>query len=318
MNCGKKDSGIQIVHVSFSSTRSLFEEYNIYFRNFYKEKYGYDLEIQMSYGGSGSQSQAIMNGLKADIISLALEFDVNSILKKTNKINKNWKFKFPNHSSPLSSCIVFLVRKSNPLNIKDWDDLTSSNLTVITPNPKISGAAKWNYMAMWGFYYLKYSKEDEEIKKFIKSIYRNVPISDSSSRSALLTFIERKIGDVLITWESDALLIVNKLYPHQYEIIRPSISIQTEIPVTIVDSVSNAKGSYEFAREYIKNLYSEEAQEIIARNFFRPRNEKVLNQYRHYFSDIYLFRIEDIFGSWENAYEKYFSDGGIFDEIYKE
>ena len=307
---------VSITNVSYDPTREMFEQYNKIFEKHWKEKTGEDVEVTQSHGGSGKQALEVANGLDADVVTLALEYDIESI-ENAGLIKAGWIDNFDNDSSPYTSTIVFLVKKGNPKNIQDWDDLTKEGVGVVTPNPKTSGGARWNYMAAWAYADKKYNGDEIQIKDFIKKLYQNVVVLDSGARGATTSFVENGQGDVLVAWENEAYLSMRD-YPDEYEIVTPSISILAQPSVAIVDSVVDKKGTREVATEYLNYLYSEEAQRIAGENFYRPSNEKILAE----FSDVFdlsldLVTIND-FGGWDAAYEKHFADGGIFDRIYEQ
>lgn len=306
---------ITILNVSYDPTRELYQEYNEAFVKYWKEKNGQDLIVQQSHGGSGSQARTVIDGNEADVVTLALAYDIDSINKNQELINKDWQKRLPHNSTPYTSTIVFLVRKGNPKNIKDWDDLVRPDVSVITPNPKTSGGARWNYLAAWGYALRKNGNDSEKAKEFVKAIYKNVPVLDSGARGSTTTFVERGIGDVFISWENEALLAVKELGKDKFEIVLPSVSILAEPPVAVVDSVVDKKGTREVAEEYLKYLYSDEGQEIAAKNYYRPRNEEIAKKYAEQFPEISLFTIDEVFGGWDKAQKEHFDDGGVFDQI---
>jgi sulfate transport system substrate-binding protein len=273
--------------------------------------------VNQSHGGSGKQARAVIDGLEADVVTLALAYDIDEIAQKAKLIPLDWQKRLPHNSSPYTSTIVLLVRKGNPKGIKDWDDVVKLGISVITPNPKTSGGARWNYLAAWG-YALKHSGGDEtKAKDFVTRLYKNVPVLDSGARGATTTFVERGIGDVLIAWENEALLSVKELGADKFEIIAPSISILAEPPVTVVDKVAKKHGVQEVAQAYLEYLYTEEGQKIAAKHYYRPRLATVAAEYAKQFPQVTLFTIDEVFGGWENAQKTHFADGGTFDQIYQ-
>jgi len=306
---------ITLLNVSYDPTRELYEAFNQSFIKDYKAKTGKDVVIQQSHGGSGKQARAVIDGLAADVVTLALAADIDALHTHGDLIPADWQRRFPDNSSPYTSTINFLVRKGNPKGVKDWDDLARPGIQVITPNPKTSGGARWNFLAAWG-YATKKSGPDKA-KDFVTKLYKNVPVLDSGARGSTTTFVERGLGDVLIAWESDALLSLKEFGPDKFEVIYPSISILAEPPVSIVDKVVDRKGTRAVATAYLQYLYSPEGQEIAAQNFYRPRLAEVAQKYSKQFPNIELFTVDDLFGGWTNAQKTYFDDGGVFDQIYQ-
>ena len=322
-SCGVQSQGegsekpITLINVSYDPTRDLFQEYNSAFADYWKGKTGEDVVVRQSHGGTGKQARSVMDGLEADVVTLALAYDIDAINKYKEILNKDWQTVLPYNSTPFTSTIVFLVRKGNPLNIRDWDDLTRPEVAVITSNPKISGGARWNYLAAWGYALRKNDNDAGKARQFVQAIYNNAPMLDSGARDSLTTFIERGQGDVMISWENEALLVTEKISNKgDYEIIVPSISILAEPPVAVVDSVVDKKGTRAVAEAYLEYLYSEEGQEIAAKNFYRPRNEVVAKRYAWQFAKMDLFTIDEVFGGWQKAQKEHFADGGVFDQIY--
>ena len=308
-------SNIHIINVSYDPTRELYESYNEIFKEHWKEKTGQDVDVIQSHGGSGKQALEVINGLQADVVTLALDYDIDAI-ENAGMIQSGWKEELPDDSAPYTSTIVFLVRKGNPKNIQDWDDLIRDDVDVITPNPKTSGGARWNYLAAWAYAQKIYNNDEEKMEAFIKKLYQNVLVLDSGARSATTSFVENGQGDALIAWENEAFLSV-KDDPGEFEIIAPSISVLAQPSVAVVDEVAENRGTEEVSREYLNYLYSDEAQRIAGDNYYRPSNEDILKEYSDVFDlDINLVTIDD-FGGWKEAQETHFSDGGVFDQIYE-
>ncbi len=305
-----------LLNVSYDPTRELYQDVNTAFAKNWKAKTGDNVQIKQSHGGSGKQGRAVIDGLEADVVTLALAYDIDAIAQH-NLIAKDWQKRLAHNSSPYTSTIVFLVRKGNPKGIKDWNDLVKPGVSVITPNPKTSGGARWNHLAAWG-YALKQPKATEETaKEFIKKLYKNVPVLDSGARGATTTFVERGIGDVLIAWENEAFLAIKELGPEKVEIVSPSTSILAEPPVSIVDKVADKRGTRKVAQAYLDFLYTEEAQELIAKNYYRPTLEKTAKKYAKEFPKIKLFTISQVAGDWTKAQKTHFADGGVFDQVYQ-
>ena len=306
---------VTLTNVSYDPTRELYEAYNEIFAQHWNELTGQEVEITQSHGGSGKQALEVANGLEADVVTLALEYDVNAV-RDAGLIEDGWVSEFPNDSSPYTSTIVFLVRKGNPKDIHDWDDLIREDVGIITPNPKTSGGARWNYLAAWGYADRAYGGDEAKTKEFIKKLYENVLVLDSGARGATTTFVENGQGDVLLAWENEAYLSV-KDYPDDYEIITPGVSILAQPSVAVVDKVVDKRGTRDAAEEYLNFLYSDEAQRIAGDNYYRPYNETILNEYADVFDlNVDLITIAD-FGGWDEAQSKHFADGGVFDEIYE-
>jgi sulfate/thiosulfate transport system substrate-binding protein len=306
---------ITLLNVSYDPTRELYQAFNESFQKAYKAKTGKEVVIQQSHGGSGKQARSVIDGLAADVVTLALAADIDALHSHGDLVPENWQKRLPDNSSPYTSTINFLVRKGNPKAIKDWEDLVKPGVQVITPNPKTSGGARWNFLAAWGYAVRKYG--NDKAKEFVTKLYKNVPVLDSGARGATTTFVERGLGDVLIAWENDALLSLKEFGSDKFEIIYPSVSILAEPPVSIVDKVVDRKGTREVATAYLEYLYTPEGQEIAARNFYRPRLAEVAGKYNKQFPKIELFTVDDIFGGWANAQKTYFDDGGVFDQIYQ-
>lgn len=307
---------ITLLNVSYDPTRELYQDFNKSFADYWKNKTGDTVTVSQSHGGSGKQARAVIDGLDADVVTLALAYDIDAIADKGGLLPKNWQTKLPHNSTPYTSTIVFLVRKGNPKGIKDWDDLVKPGVSVITPNPKTSGGARWNYLAAWGYAFKKFGSEDKA-KEFVAKLYKNVPVLDSGARGATVTFVERGIGDVAISWENEAFLATNELGKGQFEIVSPSLSILAEPPVAVVEKVAARRGTTKVAEAYLNYLYSEEGQEIAARNYYRPRSETVAAKHASTFPKIPLFTINELFGGWQKAQKTHFADGGTFDQIYQ-
>jgi sulfate/thiosulfate transport system substrate-binding protein len=308
---------LTLLNVSYDPTRELYQDYNAQFAKYWKAKSGQDVNIRQSHGGSGAQARSVIDGLQADVVTLALAYDIDAISEKAKLLPANWQSRLPNNSTPYTSTIVFLVRKGNPKGIKDWDDLVRPGVAVITPNPKTSGGARWSYLAAWGYAYLKNGKSDAAAKDFVAKVYKNVPVLDAGARGSTTTFVERGIGDVLLSWENEALLSVKELGSDKFQVVYPSQSILAEPPVSVVDSVVDKKGTRAVAEAYLQYLYTPEGQEIAARNFYRPRNEDVAKKYASTFPKLKLFTLADVVGDWHKTQTVHFADGGVFDQIYQ-
>jgi sulfate/thiosulfate transport system substrate-binding protein len=304
---------LDLLNVSYDPTRELYVEYNAAFTRYWKEKTGQDVSIQQSHGGGGKQARSVIDGVQADVVTLALSYDMDAISEKAGLFPKNWQSRLPNNSTPYTSTIVFVVRKGNPKAIKDWGDLIKPGVSVITPNAKTSGGARWNYLAAWAWA-KKNLGGDDQAKEFLTKLYKNVPVLDAGARGSTTTFAQRKIGDVFLSWENEAHL-VEKEFPGETQIVFPSLSILAEPPVTLVDKVAARKGTTEVAKAYLEYLYSEEAQDIIAKNYYRPRSEKALAKHADKFPKLDLVTIDGEFGGWQKAQKTHFEDGGTWDEI---
>ncbi|WP_434526216.1 sulfate ABC transporter substrate-binding protein [Photorhabdus asymbiotica] len=305
---------LQLLNVSYDPTRELYQQYNREFSHYWQQKTGDKVIIRQSHGGSGKQATSIINGLDADVVTLALAYDVDAIAQH-GRIDKEWIKRLPDNSAPYTSTIVFLVRKGNPKQIKDWPDLIRKGVSVVTPNPKTSGGARWNYLAAWGYGLAHNNQDQNKTKAFVKALYQNVEVLDSGARGATNTFVERGIGDVLIAWENEALLAINELDKDKFEIVTPSSSILAEPTVSIVDKVVDKRGSRELAMEYLQYLYSPAGQEIAAKNYYRPRDKVIADKYRSVFPKLELFTVDEVFGGWGKAQKVHFATGGVFDEI---
>jgi sulfate/thiosulfate-binding protein len=307
---------IALLNVSYDPTRELYEDYNKVFADYWKKKTGDDVTVSQSHGGSGKQARAVIDGLAADVVTLGLPPDIDAIVDNAHLIAPNWQSRLADGSTPYTSTIVFLVRKGNPKGIKDWADLTKPGVEVVTPNPKTSGGARWNFLAAYG-YILQTTHDDAKAKDFVKALYGNVKVLDSGARGSTVTFVERGEGDVLIAWENEALISVNKLNPGQFDIVYPSQSILAEPPVAVVDANVDKHGTRAVAEAYLSYLYSPEGQDVVARNYYRPRDAAALAKYSSQFPKITLFTEATVFGSWKKVQKDFFGDGGIFDQIYK-
>ena len=305
-----------LLNVSYDPTRELYQEFNAAFAKHWKAKTGESVVVKQSHGGSGKQARTVIDGLDADVVTLALAFDIDAIADKAKLLPPDWQKRLPLNSTPYTSTIVFLVRKGNPKAIKDWDDLAKPGVSVITPNPKTSGGAQWNYLAAWEYGKRRFGGEDKA-RDFVTRIYKNVPVLDSGARGSTTTFVERGVGDVFISWENEAFLAQRELGPNKFEIVVPSLSILAEPPVAVVDKNVDRKGTRKVAEAYLEYLYSDEGQETAARNYYRPTNAKVAAKYAGQFPKVALFTINDAFGGWQKAAKTHFADGGTFDQIYK-
>lgn len=307
---------LTLLNVSYDPTRELYQDFNAAFIQYWQRKTGDTLTLRQSHGGSGKQARAVIDGLEADVVTLALAYDIDEIADKGKLLPADWQTRLPNNSSPYTSTIVFLVRKGNPKGIKDWDDLVKPGMAVITPNPKTSGGARWNYLAAWG-YVLRKGGNEAAARDFVSRLYKNVPVLDSGARGSTTTFVERGIGDVLLAWENEAFLALKELGPDRFEIVAPSLSILAEPPVTWVDKVVDKHGTREVAKAYLEYLYTEQGQDLVARHYYRPTLASVAARYADQFPKLKLFSITELFGSWANAQKTHFADGGTFDQIYQ-
>jgi sulfate/thiosulfate-binding protein len=307
---------VTLLNVSYDPTRELYQEFNQAFAKEWKARTGDTVTVKQSHGGSGKQARSVIDGLEADVVTLALASDIDAIAAR-GAIKPDWQNKFTLNSSPYTSTIVFLVRKGNPKNIKDWDDLVKPGVAIITPNPKTSGGARWNYLAAWGYALGLPGGNEESAKKFVSQLFKQVPVLDSGARGSTTTFVERGIGDVLLAWENEALLAIKELGPDKVEIVAPSVSILAEPPVAIVDKVVDKKDTRQVAEAYLQYLYSDEGQDIAGKNYYRPTSQKVAEKYAAQYPKIKLFTIDEVAGSWTKAQKYHFGDGGIFDQIYQ-
>ena len=306
---------VNLLNVSYDPTRELYQEYNPMFAKYWKEKTGDTLSINQSHGGSGKQARSVLEGLEADVVTLALAYDVDQLYQKRKLIPENWQSLLPNNSAPYTSTIVFLVRKGNPKAIKDWNDIVKTDVSIVTPNPKTSGGARWNFLAAWGYALKHNNNEEAAAKTFITQLYKNAAVLDTGARGATTSFVEREIGDVLITWENEAYMVLKEFGADKFELITPSSSILTEPPVAVVEDVARKHGTTDVATEYLNHLYSKEGQEIIGKNFYRPTDPEIAAKYAKQFKSLELFKI-DQFGGWNTAQAKFFADDGVFDQIY--
>ncbi len=306
----------EILNVSYDPTRELYQEYNAEFNQYWQAQGHEAVTVQQSHGGSGKQARAVIDGLRADVVTLALAGDIDELNKLGKLIPADWQSRLPNASTPYTSTIVFLVRKDNPKGIKDWDDLTKAGVEVITPNPKTSGGARWNFLAAWAYGLQKYGSE-AKAQDYVQKLYKNVPVLDTGARGSTITFVNNNIGDVLLAWENEAFLALKEQGGENFEIVAPSLSILAEPPVAIVDKNVDKKGTREVAEAYLQHLYSPEAQRIAAKNFYRPRDEKIAAEFAKQFPNLKLVTIDKDFNGWKTAQPKFFNDGGIFDQIYQ-
>jgi sulfate/thiosulfate transport system substrate-binding protein len=306
-----------LLNVSYDPTRELYQEYDAAFARYWKSKTGQTVTIHGSHGGSGKQARAIIDGLEADVATLALAYDIDALYEHGGLVPRDWQKRLPYNSSPYTSTIVFLVRKGNPKGIKDWPDLLKPGVSIIAPNPKTSGGARWNYLAAWGYALKRWGGNQNKAREFVSQIYRRVPVLDSGARGSTTTFVQRGIGDVLLAWENEAFLAVKQLGPDKLQIVAPSTSILAEPPVTVVDKVVDARHTRPVATAYLKYLYSPEGQSIIGKHYYRPRSAAAVAKYGGQFPKIKLFTIDKLFGGWQKAQKTHFADGGVFDQIYQ-
>jgi sulfate/thiosulfate-binding protein len=308
---------VTLLNVSYDPTRELYREINGAFARYWKARTGQNVIVKQSHGGSGSQARAVIDGLEADVVTLGLAYDVDALYEKAKLIPKNWQGRLPNNSAPYTSTIVFLVRKGNPKKIKDWDDLVKPGVLVITPNPKTSGGARWNYLAAWGFALRHHNGSEVKAREFVTRLFGNVPVLDSGARGATTTFVRRGIGDVLLAWENEAYLAINELGRDKFQIVLPSVSILAEPTVSIVDKVVEKHGTHAVAMAYLEYLYTPEGQAIVAKHYYRPRLKSVAMKFAGQFGKLSLFTIDEVFGGWQEAQKSHFADGGVFDQIYQ-
>lgn len=308
---------VTLLNASYDPTRELYQDYDAAFAKYWKAKTGQTVTIQQSHGGSSKQARSVIDGLQADVVTLALAYDIDAIAENAKLLPANWQKRLPHNSSPYTSTIVFLVRKGNPKKIKDWGDLVKPGIAVIAPNPKTSGGARWNYLAAWAYALKQPGGSEAKARDFVTQLYKNVPVLDSGARGATTTFVQRGIGDVLLAWENEAFLSINELGPDKVEIVLPSQSILAEPPVSVVDKVVDKKGTRAVAQAYLEYLYTPEGQEIAARNYYRPRLPVVAQKYAATFPKVKLVTIDEVFGGWQKAQKTHFADGGVFDQIYQ-
>ncbi len=311
-------SAVTLLNVSYDPTRELYQAVNAAFAAHWKAKTGQTVTINQSHGGSGKQARSVIDGLDADVVTLALAYDIDALYQNGKLIPENWQKRLPQNSSPYTSTIVFLVRKGNPKHITDWDDLVKPGISVVTPNPKTSGGARWNYLAAWAHALKKHGGDEAKARAFVAALFKNVPVLDSGARGSTTTFVQRRIGDVLLAWENEALLARDKLGPSRFDIVVPPLTILAEPPVSIVDKVVDRHGTRKVAQAYLEFLYTPDAQEICAKNYYRPRDQAVLAKYAKQFPPVNTVTIDDpMFGGWAKAQQKHFADGGVFDAIYQ-
>jgi sulfate/thiosulfate transport system substrate-binding protein len=308
---------VTLLNVSYDPTRELYEEFNERFAAYWKGKTGQEVTIRQSHGGSGKQARSVIDGLEADVVTLALAYDIDQIAEKGRSLPAGWQARLPNNSSPYTSTIVFLVRKGNPKGIKDWGDLGKPGVSVITPNPKTSGGARWNYLAAYAWALRQPGGNDATAKAFVTRVFKNVPVLDAGARGSTTTFVERGIGDVLLAWENEALLAIKELGPGKFEIVAPSVSVLAEPPVAVVDKAANKKGTKAVAQAYLEYLYTEAGQNLAARHYYRPRLASVAAKYEAQFPKVTLFTVDEVFGGWKQAHAAHFADGAVFDQIYQ-
>ena len=315
LSAGAKE--IKLLNVSYDPTRELYAEYNAAFAKYWQGKSGETVTISQSHGGSGKQAQSVVNGLEADVVTLALAYDIDAISQQAKLLPADWQKRLPNNSTPYTSTIVFLVRKGNPKHIKDWDDVAKPGVSVVVPNPKTSGGARWAYLAAWAYALETNNHDEAKAKAFITRLYKNVPVLDSGARGSTVTFAQREIGDVLLAWENEAHLALKEFGADKFEIVTPSISILAEPPVSVVDKNAKRHGTTEVAKAYLDYLYSDEGQDIAGKNFYRPRSEKAAAKYAGSFAQLKLVTIDAEFSGWAKAQKTHFADGGIFDQIFQ-
>ena len=308
--------GTVLLNVSYDPTRELYKEFNEAFARHWKTETGQTVTVRQSHAGAGKQARAVIDGLEADVVTLNVAYDIDAMRKQADLIPADWQKRLPYNSCPYTSTIVFLVRKGNPQGIKDWDDLVRPKIGVITPNPKTSGGARWNYLAAWAFASKKFDGDEAKIREFMKTMYKNVPVLDTGARGSTNTFVRRRIGDVFLAWENEALLVVNRLSPGEFEIVVPSFSILAEPPVTVIDKVVDKRGPRELATAYLEYLYSEVGQEVIAKHYYRPQLPEMAKKHADRYPNVKLITVDEEFGGWQAAHAKHFTEGGTFDQIF--
>jgi sulfate/thiosulfate transport system substrate-binding protein len=316
MTAGAKET--TLLNVSYDATREFYQQYNAAFEKYWKAKTGQDVAVNMSHGGSGKQAQLVIAGLEADVVTLALAYDIDAISQQARLLPADWQKQFPDNSAPYTSTIVFLVRKGNPKHIRDWGDLVKPGVSVVTPNPKTSGGARWAYLAAYAYALENNGHNDAKALAFVKRLYQNVPVLDSGARGATITFVQHQVGDVLLSWENEAYLAVRQFGTNQFEIVTPSLSIVAEPPVAVVEKIARRHGTLSLAQAYLAYLYSDEGQEIAAKNFYRPQNEKIAAKHSAQFGKLKLITVDGEFGGWAKAQQTHFADGGTFDQIYQQ
>ena len=310
-------AAVSLLNVSYDPTRELYQDFNAAFAKHWKEKTGEAVTVRQSHGGSGKQARSVIDGLDADVVTLALAYDIDALYERGRLIPKDWQKRLPNNSAPYTSTIVFLVRKGNPKGIKDWDDLVKPGVAVVTPNPKTSGGARWNYLAAWGYALKRNGNDEAKARDFVARLYKNVPVLDTGARGSTTTFVERGIGDVFVSWENEAFLAVKELGPDKLQVVVPSLSILAEPPVAVVDKVADRHGTRKVAQAYLEYLYSPDGQDIVGRHYYRPRLASAAAKYADQFSKVDLFTVDEVFGGWQKAQSTHFADGGIFDQIFQ-
>jgi sulfate/thiosulfate-binding protein len=308
---------IKLLNVSYDPTRELYQDYNAAFAKYWKAKTGDDVVVSQSHGGSGKQALSVINGLEADVVTLALAYDIDAIAQQAKLLPADWQKRLPDNSTPYTSTIVFLVRKGNPKHIRDWDDLVKPGVSVVTPNPKTSGGARWAFLAAWAYALEKNERSEPKAREFVTRLYKNVPVLDSGARGSTITFVQHGVGDVLLAWENEAHLALKEFGADKFEIVTPSFSILAEPPMAVVDKNAKRHGTLPVARAYVEHLYSDEGQEIAAKNFYRPRNETIAAKYAGQFAKPKLVTVDGEFGGWQKAQQKFFSDDGVFDQIFQ-